>query len=322
MSLELDNTNAPRVFTHLPYFPVGIRIINKDEESHFDEDLGPLVNLKGTWKGNPSMGWNVISVPGPAPDGFVFEVIPYEEELSFTPVVTAGNRGAFVGNNENNQSIAGLLYQQVIKSVCVTSRCNDRGFPTGQIIHAERGLFLNITSPKNDFPIARLSTIPHGNAVLALGQSFISPSPPGNNFFKPASTLPTKLDGSPIPGYGADQFNNQQFPNEFNQLDPNTFLKFALGTQVIKEMTTLVLSTKNPNGGGILNIPFIQTNTNTTKLDAIFWIEKIQGATNDLDFMQLQYTQTIDLVFPPTGRPDPVVWPHVTINTLQKVSED
>jgi hypothetical protein len=318
MSLELDNSKAPRVYTHLPHFPVGIRIINKDEEDEFD--LGPLKKLKGTWRGNPSMGWNVISVPGLPPDGFVLEVIPYEEELSFTPVVTAGNRGAFVGTNENNQSIVGLLYQQVIKSVCVTSRCNDRGFPSGQIIHAERGLFLNLTNFNDDFPVARLSTIPHGNALLALGKAIDSANP-GNNFFGSASTLPTTIAGAPIPGYGVDQFNNQQFPNEFNQLDPNTFLKISLGTQVIKDMTTLILSTKNLSGG-ILNIPFINSNAKATTLNAIFWIETIQGVGGHPDFLQLQYTQTIDLVFPPTGNPDPVVWPHVTINTLQKVNED
>jgi hypothetical protein len=51
-------------------------------------------------------------------------------------------------------------------------------------------------------------------------------------------------------------------------------------------------------------------------MDATFWIEKIKGSSA----LQMQYTQTINLVFPPTGKAVPIVWPHITVNTLVKKS--
>jgi hypothetical protein len=297
---------------------MGDRIFEPADEAAAAIDLGPLAQLKGKWTSSGKLGWNVISVPGPAnPDGFVLEVIPYSEELTFTPVVQAGNRGPFESNGtEDNQSITGLLYQQIIKSECDTPFCAQRGFSAGQEIHAERGLLLFIQNFNSGFDIARLSVIPHGNSLLAMGQSFNTP-PANNNFFGTALTAPTTLAGIPIPGYGADQFGHSQFP-EFNQNDPNTFLQSTLGEQTIKAMTTLVFSTANEDGG-ILNIPFITDNVKATQMHGIFWIETIQGLGGNPDFLQLQYTQTINLVFPPTGKTTPVIWPHVTINTLKKI---
>ena len=315
----------------VPEMPKGIRILTAAEAAQVN--LGPLAQLQGKWKSKdvkPALiasGWNVISVPGPINppppppaklDGFVLEVIPYTEELTFCPVVTAGNRGPFAadGSTENDQSITGLLYEQIIKSACPGNKpCTQRGFPNGSVIHAERGLFLFVTNFNNNFDIARLSVIPHGNSVLALGQSFVGP-PANNQFPGTASTLPTTLNGTPIPGYGDDQFNGEQFNGIFEQKNPNSFLIGELGNQKITNMTTLVFDTKNPNGG-ILNIPFIAQNINATTLHAIFWIEQIQGQQQ----LQLQYTQTIGLVFPPTGTLTPVIWPHVTINTLIKIAD-
>src|ERR1700733_3933317 len=112
--------------TNVSGIPMGIRILKPEEESTVD--LGPLTKLKGSWEGKPFAGWNVISVPGPVtPEGFVFEGLHYKETLSFTPVVTAGNRGPLDASGvEQNQKIAGLLYQQIITSVCDTTLCNGR----------------------------------------------------------------------------------------------------------------------------------------------------------------------------------------------------
>jgi hypothetical protein len=292
-------------------FGMGIRVLTASEAKSVD--LGPLNNLKGTWTGAPFMGWNVISVPGPKPDGFILEVIPYEETLSFTPVVSAGNRGPFVKGKEQNQVITGLLYEQTITSVCGTSFCKERGFKKGTIIHAERGMFLNVQNFNEGFNVARLSTIPHGNSLLALGKSSAA-VPKNNNFFGSTSSLPFPVGL----GYGEDQFLHAQF-KEFNQVDPNTFLRKTLGDQKVLAMTTLNFSTKN--NGGILNIPFIEQHINTTMFDATFWVQKIKGSTpGQRDFMQLQYTQTINLVFPATGDPAMINWPHVTINTLTKTA--
>ncbi len=301
----------------------GARKISAAEAENID--LGPLTQLMGTWKSasiSPTMiaqGWNTISVPGP--HGFVFEVIPYTETLTFTPAIIAANKGPFVNGTEVIQQITGLIYEQAIFSACPPDKPCNTNFPEGVQIHAETGLLLNTGNPDGSFDIARLSTIPHGNSVLALGNSNISKNP-GNDFFPKASTVPTNLDGSAIThlGFGyAEAITNPpgQFPNILNQADPNTFLKAALGDNVITDLTTLVMNTNNKDaGGGILNIPFIQANATATSLEAIFWIETLEGNPQ----LQLQYTQTINLVFPPTGTAIPVVWPHVTVNTLTKVA--
>jgi hypothetical protein len=210
------------------------------------------------------------------------------------------------------------MYQQSIISACPGgAQCNKRGFPKGSQIHAETGFFLNVKNPNGGFDIARLSNIPHGNSVLLLGHSSKQKNP-GNNFFPVASTIPVRIDDKPIHALGyTDPITRQpQFPGIFSQEDPNTFLKAALGNQVITEMTTLIMKSNNKDaGGGILNIPFIGTNVDATAMDAIFWIETIKGKSK----LQLQYTQTINLVFPPAGTADPVMWPHITVNTLTKV---
>ncbi|OWK70824.1 heme-binding protein [Pedobacter sp. AJM] len=291
-------------------------------------ELGPLKQLVGEWEsvvingtgGVTPSGWNVISVPHP--DGFIFEVIPYKENLKFSTVaVSAGNRGPVLNGKEFDQQIFGLFYEQQIISVCDTDFCNTRGFGNGQIIHAETGLMLFITNFNGGFDIARLGTIPHGNAVLALGKALTVPAP-DTNFFEVASAECTHLDGSPITalGYNDKIIGVPQFPG-FAQSDPNSFLKTTLdgivGKGSITDMTVLPMSTKHPDAtGGILNIPFIQTNVTATSMDAIFWIENITGGS---ETELLQYTQTINLVFPATGTVEPIIWPHITVSTLKRM---
>jgi hypothetical protein len=296
--------------------PVGARILTAAEAATVN--LGPLTQLQGTWKSAPGLGWNVIAVPGPPQQEFVLEVIPYIETLTFTPVVAASNRGPFVNGVEQVQQLVGLMYRQVITSTCNTPFCNSRGFGNGQEIHAETGLFLNIQNLNSNFDIVRLSTIPHGNSLLAPGTSNNS-VPANNNFFPQISTMPFAVAGKLPFGYGEGQYDTNQFP-QFNQINPNLFLQKTLGTQQIVNMTTLSFSTKN-NDGGVLNIPFIQENIKTTDVEATFWIEQIKNPkAGQPNILQLQYSQTINLVFPPTGVKLSVVWPHVTVNTLTKVS--
>jgi hypothetical protein len=296
--------------------PVGARILTKAEAANVD--LGPLTQLQGTWKSAKGMGWNVIAVPGPPSQEFILEVIPYIETLTFTPVVAASNRGPFVNGTEEVQQLVGLMYEQVIVSTCNTPFCNTRGFGNGQQIHAERGIILNIQNLNSNFDIVRLSTIPHGNSVLAPGNASTA-LPPNNNFFGSASTMPKAVTGNLPFGYGEGQYDTPQFP-VFPQTNPNLFLQKTLGSQQLTSLTTLSFSTKN-NDGGILNIPFIQQNITATDMESTFWIETIKNPkAGQPDILQLQYTQTINLVFPPTGVKLPVIWPHVTVNTLLKVS--
>jgi hypothetical protein len=312
-------------------FGMGAQFVPADA---LDEiDLGPLKQLVGEWEsvvittpgadGTPTTiasGWNVISVPG-IPK-FTFEVIPYKENLKFSPVaVHASNRGPVLGGNQFDQEIFGLFYEQQIISVCDTDFCSSRGFANGQTIHAETGLLLYVSNFNGGFNIARLGTIPHGNALLALGKS-LDVQTPGTDFFEQISAQGVNLDGS-IPGmlgYNDQIIGPPQFA-EFEQANPNSFLKTTLdgivGTGSITDMTVLSMSTKHPDAtGGILNIPFIQSNVTATSMDAIFWIENITGGSES---EILQYTQTINLVFPATGTVTPIIWPHITISTLKRM---
>lgn len=330
--MNANNMDAKKqaLIAQVARFGMGAKILAPEEA--IDIDLGPLADLKGTWVAKPFNGWNVIAVPGPKTphlQGFVLEVIPYSETLTFTPVVVAGNRGPFVDGVQEEQHITGLIYEQIVTSVCDTELCNNMKFPAGTEIHAETGMILNLldfntVTPKNasevvtKFNIARLATIPHGNAVMALGTS-LTGVPPNNDFFKPAPITPSAAEpGKRLPfGYGTQQYGHKQF-DKFDQGDPNTFLRTTLGDEQITAMTTLVLSTKNGTGG-ILNVPFIHQNVNTTDMEATFWIEHIKNpVAGQPDILQLQYSQTINLVFPATGNPEMIIWPHVTVSTLRK----
>ena len=305
-------------------FGMGIKLLSSLEAASVD--LGPLAGLQGSWvsvvpSNAPANGWNVIAVPGPtSTDGFTLEVIPYTETLTFTPVVVAGNRGPIINGVQEEQNIVGLMYEQVITSVCTTDLCNKMGFGSGTQIHAETGMFLYLSNLSPNFSIARLSTIPHGNSLLALGNSNIQ-LPTNNDFFGQASIAPSVVGGGPFDGslgYTDEQYTLQQFPDIFSQTDPNSFLQSTLGSSKLSSLTTLTLSTDNYEGG-ILNIPFIKSNINATKLDCTFWIETIAGP-NGTAIDQLQYSQTINLVFPQTGNTQLIIWPHVTINTLTKTT--
>lgn len=327
------------------------------------EGLGDLKELRGTWIGAPNDGWNVISIPAGngfnSGNGFKFEVIPYSEELTFNPKILVGadNVGPVQNGQEHNQSLVGLMYEQIIKSSCtpVSPEPHERQLPNGgtipanfertckfkdgDMIHAETGFFLNIQNFDSGLNLTRLATIPHGNSVLQLGQSSASQTPiSDSSFIEKASVEPTFLNGALIGRLGYDgPMRAIQFPDfpAFDQKDPNSALHSGLmyhtidgrtKPKTILEMTTLQLSTEFDKAG-ILNIPFLSSNVDATKMTAIFWIQKIQGekdsakADERSDYWQLQYTQTIDLVFPAGADPTPIIWPHVTVNTLRRVSD-
>ncbi len=124
-------------------------------------------------------------------------------------------------------------------------------------------------------------------------------------------------------------------------LDPTKLLTAALSNQVIKKMVVIniasvpsllqqqtegqppkdILQGSN-TGGGVEDIPFLKTNANVATVFATFWIETIEGATPDADFLQLQYVQTVLLDFPVVTPGNPpgatLSWPHVSVATLQK----
>ena len=193
------------------------------------------------------------------------------------------------------------------------------------LMHAENGIW-ELLDPgnNNNFNLARITTVPHGDAVMALGNSSVSKGRPNLN--TTLSSLPTPANPadkfhlgyttgygpSPVPGYrpGAPNF----FLSDY--LDNQE----KLGRTVINS-TALTVSTLN--NGGINSIPSIDKNTNAVTFKSTFWLETVKDATTGKTFPQLQYSQETMIDFPANASADKfksilIHWPHINVNTLLK----
>ncbi|WP_353860482.1 heme-binding protein [Azospirillum formosense] len=279
--------------------------------------LGALRDLPGFWEGT---GFSLIARPdfsGNSPNGFFLELSELRETIEFTTIGSpVFNRGSL----QDDIAIFGVTYlHRVTDGV------------TGGALHIEPGMWLNIpatTEPKADASVARLATIPHGNAFTTVG--FVQhaefdrlPDIP------PANTVPFDIDGQPLapgtknpyPEYDLgtpSAFRSGPLPASITQAivdDPNQMLRDTLARQVdeqgmtLKTITRLITSTAS--AGGIGNIPFITSNANTLSLESVFAIELVEDASG-AEFLQLQYSQTALLNF--RGKS----FPHVTVGTLIK----
>lgn len=251
--------------------------------------LGPLADLIGTWVGS---GFSLIALPdfGVAP--FRLQVNPTRETFVFLPIsAPIPDRGS----KQPDIFYSGLSYLQ-----------NVSDSTTNEGLHVENGMWLNVpatTVPTAPPTVVRMSTIPHGDSLLAQGSSLVVNGGPQ---IAPVSPLPT--------GPGVDEqytapYRTTTFPPGFDITNPNQALVDAIQGQNITSTTVLPVST-DPSGG-ILNIPFVTSNANATRLDAIFWIETV-SPPGGRPFVQLQYTQTVILVF------EGIAWPHITLATLIK----
>jgi len=299
-----------------------------------DDDMGPLKNLPGTWV-SEGRGWNMIALPFATSEsgGLPFRLLlnQYDEVLEFT-LVDKGvpNRGVdatFV--KQTDQAVVTLDYQQVIHQVAATDRPESSvaGAP-GLAIHHEPGLFLNMINLVEDgIDVARLATIPHGDAVLALGTSTeVAGMPP----IPGVNGLPVGVHQDlaspylePYQHFHAEPFKGNVtapgFPG-FDPVAPHLLLELANQGVAVKSTMVLALDTSTETGG-IHNIPFIVKQANAVSMKSTFWIQELEGEPARL---RLQYLQVVNLEFFPRvdGLPGRIAWPHVSINTLEKVSDD
>jgi hypothetical protein len=289
----------------LPQF---VRLAPTDEA----QDLGPLAGLVGTWTGK--QGWNLIAVPKPGDgQGFTLLVRPYYETITFTSLgVLVPDRGA-----SEILNIFGLEYSLSVSDLL-----------TNQPLHLENGMWLYVNDPQSPQSptIVRQAAVPHGNSVLALGNSEQADGPPTIPVMN-AFPVGNPFDPA-LPGY-TDPYLNPPPPRipgqpPFSTSDPNEVLRAAIEGQDILSTLTLSVSTQTDSGGGIVNIPFIVKNANATSFTANFWLETVQNSETGEQFEQLQYSQQTNLEFIKcasecTDNPDGlIVWPHVNVNTLVK----
>jgi hypothetical protein len=264
------------------------------------DSLGPLAGLVGTWMG--SKGWEIIAVPSvrQMPDSkdtvesFRLIVRPYIEIITFVPIgAPVPNRGY-----PNDLFITGVQYEMRITDA-----------ETNQPLHLEVGMWLYL--PEQQQTMARSATVPHGDSLLALGNSQVINGKP---------TIPS-LDVIPdIGGVKAgytDPYIRLPPPATFLAKNVSQPLQEAIASQNIIETVQLQISTAN--GGGGLNIPFVTAQANTTAFTCSYWIETIKTETGDT-VQQLQYLQQSNLNFIKQFNTSGnlIMWPHVNLNTLQK----
>ncbi len=319
-----------------------------------DEDLGPLKLLPGVWK-SVAQGWNMIALPfatEPFPAGFNFRVLmnQYRETLTFS-LVDKGvpNRGIDRDGNQTidtDQFVVTLDYEQVIHQLEVDDApASDKrghecaiGDPDKKClaIHHEPGLWLHMTNETtNGFDIARLGTIPHGNSMLAIGRSKVEDGAPN---IPPLNGLPIGVNvdiNDPVPPGAPDylgpyrKFENEPFVGNvvgvpgfpgFFPSDMNAILRFANQNADIVRTTTLEVDSTHEKAG-VVNIPFIEREADTSSMKSTFWIQELSSKDKNGDpELRLQYAQAVMLDFFPRrdGLPGLIRWPHISINTLTK----
>lgn len=329
-----------------------------------DPALGPLKLLPGTWSNlrdpdpakekdpnvNPltGRGWNLIALPfHREAGGPPYRVLmnQYNETLQFDRIDdNVPNRGIDLSIPANtDQKVAALDYTQRIHQLRAADDAGtDLAGDDGIDIHHEPGFFLHMKEQTiQDFNIARLATIPHGNSATAVGKSVEFDGPPT---IPPLSGLPEgasnfdTLDamnrpGTPAAGYLAPYKHfidnafmgilSPPFPG-FNPVDTNALINAGLSqiADNVTKTTELVLDTDLMEAG-IVNIPFIERQADAARMRSTFWLMEVDedGPLGNPRHV-LIYSQFIFLEFFPRrdGRPGLIRWPHVSINMMEKVA--
>lgn len=298
-----------------------------------DPDLGPLQDLPGTWANEPALpgrGWNMIALPFATEPGsrlnYRLLLNQYNETLKFS-VVDKGvpNRGLRRNGTTAaaDQFLVTLDYEQGIEQIAADdSPQSGLAGGNGLAIHHEPGLWVHMTNETtSDLDIGRLATIPHGDSVLALGRSEVideAPDVPRINGLPIGATR--DIDHPYLAPY--KHFRDNPFRNLFDPTTPNELLRQAnQGVDIVKT-TVLEVDTKVATGG-IVNIPFIVRQADAAAMRSTFWIQELaEKDKNGAPKLRLQYSQVVILDFFPRfdGSPGRIHWPHVSINTMEKVS--
>ncbi len=309
--------------------------------------LGPLSAFVGTWSGpgfntifRPNGGTTPTVLPNPLnppppqpPNDNILQLSITSETLTFSPSLgTVPNRAMLPG--QGDIFLNGVPYTQSVNDVT-------NGSP-GCGIHFEPGLWVVVpstTNPAEPATVMRMGSIPHGTTILAQGTASTFAGPPQ---FAPVDITPILISNSSRVWFPSQDANNnstarlpQTLPPSITQAmldNPNSVLANAIAGQNIISTTTLSISTALPPlppptppapfptepsfGGGTNNMGFLlgnaaatTQNAQATQMTAIFWIETVRNPDGST-FTQIQYTQTVMLVF------NGLIWPHVSVATL------
>lgn len=326
-----------------------------------ESGLGALANLPGVWSnlrptGDSPLagrGWNLIALPFASPEGiapFTAGQVPpfrllmnrYDEKLVFLTVdENVPNRGITQDRSARaDQKVATLDYEQTIRQVAAADMppTADAG-PSGIAIHHEPGLFLAMKEQIVDgFDIARCGSIPHGNALNALGKSAVVDGPPD---IAPLSGFPEGVTHDIVNAVAAGNatstsprdrylfpykhFVDNPFLGLFSPDNANALLQGGLPDNVAK--TTILDFSTEAAEGGIVNIPFVERQADASQMRSVFWLMELNEEADIAGLegtprMILAYSQFIYLDFFPRfdGKPGLIRWPHISINTMEKIA--
>lgn len=294
------------------------------------QQLGLLAELAGNWHGH---GFNLIARPDKVGGGPLFlELNQTDETLKIDPIASSVPNRGFA---QQDIELFGLTYLQKISDTV-----------TGGALHIEPGIWVTqpaITAPAESPPpggqiVARMGTIPHGNALLAQGSAIRVPSLPNGTFeIKPVNTAPFGV-GKPMPvggtqgGFPAYDLANTtpaatNFRTPFGNIpeiplpasingvpmqtvinDPTRLLQQAIKGQFIEKMVVLNIATtasldvvggQVPVADGAGGIENMPFLTANADTALVFATFWIETIRHQKgSFMQLQYVQTVILNFP------------------------
>jgi hypothetical protein len=180
------------------------------------EKLGQLLELIGTWSGK---GFNLVALPDKHDNNpFQLMVNSTHETLTFASTGVIPNRGG----QQDDIRFFGLQYFQEVHNA-----------ETDDLLHLEPGFWLNLpatTAPSAESSIVRLSTIPHGDALLAQGTASMITGCPE---IPAVDSTPIEIDGSKVPDTSPylDPYKSTPLPAgipEGSIKDPNTVLRNAI----------------------------------------------------------------------------------------------
>lgn len=306
-----------------------------------DTKLGELADLEGKWEGE---GFNMLAVPDRTESPQEYRIIAqnFKETLEFKRITE-------LVFDENGKPIDGvpnrkLDLTQFVSALEYTQHVVDM---KGNAIHHENGLWLMLDDTVSPSRIARQSSVPHGNSLLAPGKTFVVGGAP---IINPICVLPSteqakireKMDGGMTLeqaceavvnddqcGYLQPYFEaNKKFESEGDDyfLNPNKLLTDHNSGLDITSTTVFDLDTKSETGG-ILNIPFFRppqpgqpVNNFITcpALTSTFWVNTIKNADGS-ESKELQYTQDTTIEFFQAGPNGLIIWPHIDVANLKKV---
>lgn len=285
--------------------------------------LGPLTDLVGSWR-SAGRGWNAIALPfAGAADRYRLLVNQYDETLDVRLVDPAvPNRGITANGAAKtaDQSVATLGYEQtVVQIAAADSPASDLAGEPDVAVHFEPGLWLYMKDQTPDgVDIARLSSVPHGDSVLALGtasheQTIDIPAIDGLPVGGPTAIDDPYL--APYARFHREPFGRTaDFPG-FDPVHPEGLLRFANASGSVSNVTRLTVDTEVASGG-VKNIPFIVREADATSMISTFWTYEFEH--DGQHEWRLQYLQVVMLDFFAARDGGLIRWPHVSINTLTR----